>query len=41
MSCETAIRYLRAKVSPAINLSEPQNVLVCVDRTQRTRVAVR
>ncbi len=41
MSCETTIRYLRTKVPLAMNLSEPQNVLVCVDWTQRSRVAVR
>ncbi len=41
MSCETAIRYLHTRVQLAMNLSENQNVLVCVDRTQRSRVAVR
>ena len=41
MSCETAIGSLRTKVPPAMNLSEPQNFLVCVDRTPRSRVAVR
>ncbi len=41
MSCETAIGSLPTKVPPAINLSEPQNSLVCVDRTPRSRVAVR
>ena len=41
MSCETATGSLRTKVPPAMTLSEPQNVLVCVDRTPRSRVAVR
>ena len=41
MSRETAIGSLRTKVPPAMNLSEPQNFLVCVDRTPRSRVAVR
>lgn len=41
MSCETAIGSLRTKVPPAMNLSEPRNFLVCVDRTPRSRVAVR
>ena len=41
MSCETAIGSRRTKVPPAMNPSEPRNVLVCVDRTPRSRVAVR
>lgn len=41
MSCETVIGSLSTKVASATNLSEPENVLVCVDRTLRSRVAVR
>ncbi len=41
MSRETATGSLSTKVPPAMTLSEPQNVLVCVDRTPRSRVAVR
>ena len=41
MSCETAIGSLPTKAPPAMNLSESQNFLVCVDRTPRSRVAVR
>ena len=41
MSCETVIGSLSTNVAPAVNLSESQNVLVCVDRTPRSRAAVR
>ena len=41
MPCETAIGSLRTKMPPATTLSEPQNVLVCVDRAPRSRVAMR
>ena len=41
MPYETAIGSLRTKMPPATTLSEPQNVLVCVDPTPRPRVAVR
>ena len=40
MSCESAIGSLSTKVPPAMNLSEPQNFLVCVDRIPRSRVAL-